>query len=77
MPFDDKKYKVIAFRSQNYNLTYKVGEAVVDWAGTATYLNVIMQSNIWRSRMIKLESCGSNQAHSKTNPTKRPVNGLH
>ena len=38
MPFNDKKYKVIAFASQNYRPTYKLGEAVMDWADTTTYL---------------------------------------
>ena len=45
MPFNAKKCKVIAFESQNYRPTYKLGETVMDWANMATYRGVIMQSN--------------------------------
>ena len=33
---------VIAFESQNYRPAYNVGEAVIDWTDTTTYLGVIM-----------------------------------
>ena len=46
IPFNDKKYKVIAFGSQYYRLTYKLGEAVMDWADMTPYLGVVMQSNL-------------------------------
>ena len=37
MPFNDKKCKVIAFRSHNYRPTYRLG--VMDWADTTSYLD--------------------------------------
>ena len=46
MPFNDKKCEVIAFYSQNYRPTYKLGEAEMDWTDTTTYLGVVMQSNL-------------------------------
>ena len=41
-----RNVKVIAFESQNYRPTYKLGEALMDWADTTTYLGVVMQSNL-------------------------------
>ena len=87
MPFNDEKCSVIAFVSQNYIPTYKLGEAVImDWADTTTYLGVVMQQqsnlkfdqhkHIAQERQ-SFENSGNNQAHSKTSPTRRPVTGLH
>ena len=45
MLFNNKKCKVIAFGSQNYRPTYKLGEAVIDWPDTITYLGVVIESN--------------------------------
>ena len=54
-PFNDKKCKVIAFGSQNYKPTYKLGEAVMDSVDTATYLPVIMQSNLKFNQHMKFK----------------------
>ena len=80
MLFNGKKCKVIAFESQNYRPAYNVGEAVIDWTDTTTYLGVIMQSNLkfdqhGAQERYSFENSGSNQARSKTSPTKRPVTG--
>ena len=81
MPFNDKKCKVIAFGSRNYRpTTYKLGEAVNNWADMTTYLSVIMQSNLkfdqhGAQERQSFENFGSNQAYSKTSPTKK-VTGL-
>ena len=86
MPFNSK-CEVIAFGSQNnYRPTHKLGEAVMDWADTTTYLGVAMQqqSNLKFDQHIhsaqerqSFENSGSSQAHSKAGPTRRPVTGLH
>ena len=55
MPFNDKKCKVIAFGSQNYRPTYKLGEAEMDWTDTTTYLGVVMQSNLKFNQHIALK----------------------
>ena len=69
--------KVIAFGSENYRLTYKLlGEAVMYWTGTTTYLGVIMQSNPTQKRQ-SFKNSGKNQAHSRTSSTRRTVTGLH
>ena len=59
MPFNDKKCKAIASGSQNFRPTCKVGETVMDWADTTTYLGVSCSqifnlTNIWCSKKIKL-----------------------
>ena len=41
IPFIDKKCKVIALGSQYYRLTYKLGEAVMDWADMTTYRGLL------------------------------------
>ena len=55
MPFNDKKFKVIAFGSQNYRPTNKLGETVIDWADKTTYLGVVMQSNLKFDQHIALK----------------------
>ena len=55
MSSNDKKCQVIAFGSQNYRPTYKLGEAVMDWADTTTYLGVFMQSNLKFDQHIALK----------------------
>ena len=55
MPFNNKNGKVIAFGSQNYRPTYKLGEAVIDCADTTTYLGVIVQSNFKFDQHIALK----------------------
>ena len=43
-----------------------------------TYLGVIMQSDQHMAlKKGSFENSGSNQAHSKASPTRRPVTGLH
>ena len=73
MLFDDKKCKSIAFGSQKYRPTYKLGETVMNWAAMTTCHK--FDRHIALKQSVK--NFGSNLAHSKTSPTKRPVTGLH
>ena len=47
--------KSLPLEAKNYRYTYKLGEAVMDWADTTTYLDVIMQSNLKFDQHISLK----------------------